>query len=1039
MLEQIFLQILNLSFNASLVILFVLAARLLLKKAPKIFSYALWSVVLFRLLFPFSMESLFSLLPTKPQPIPTNLASMPTPQIDTGIRVIDRAVNPILPALVEQEASVNPMQIWIGVGSLLWVLGIATLLTYSVVSLFRLRRRLRGAVPEKGNVWLAQGLETPFVLGVIHPRIYLPSDLTGEEKRYILLHERTHIKRLDHVVKLLAFLALCLHWFNPLVWAAFFLSGRDMEMSCDESVVKRLGGDVKKSYSSSLLSLATGRKIVGGTPLAFGEGDTKQRIQNILHYKKPAFWAVLAAVVLVAALCLGLMTNPRSDSLALSSEEIAQKFTAVWLEKWNTIEGHDEMLLGEGKAYLADVTGDGLPELFFLYDNYKLSGVVVYDISGKEIQELGSFDASSFYGQQDVRFALYRGNNGSIVHTESILYGSAADPRDAITDVYAVYQNGRLQVHEPAPYRIASRDGSGQTVYYASPYDATVIPQDEHERRVVDILGQAELAETIVLTADSPVVSFQEAGALEPYIQSLVEGGNSSVPGVQVTSGGAEQSGQSGANAVLPVNPEGVSEHAQRYLEAQFNPTDQTDEQAREIVQRLWYLANAIYNVEDRNFSVDTEPPEGVPAWGETRRFVDLASLASHVFTENGAQQLLTAEIGGGPFLYYASGVYYHLGGWKTNYLYEDTFRDVTIERSTDTSIEATVSYAWNDMDGNLIEVRTIPMRIVQENGRWLVDSYQFPEAQYPDTAGSREEAFIRSVLQSVRYQDGAVELTLPETIPDTYQLSIEVSGLTPTEDNSHAQVLLFQEESETGAWEGGKTYRETLLDGQAPDGTELYFEIDFSEPEQDGSALQICHDALKWIFNDGVPEAPISLWDTQVAIEQNAGAGGNQAVLTYTESDGNVLRLCLTLPSNWSLALPDADAEENRIAFAAVLVYADGEPVGTISYCDFEPYEDVPPENYYRAVYNQLMLGSMVNWDNEYTPVVETENACTATVQIYHREGYGDGYASGLEWYSPGILSYNKELLRYVAIGLAENTTNDQVLEIAKSLTLTR
>lgn len=1043
MLEEIFLQVLNLSINASLVILFVLAARLLLKKAPKIFSYTLWSVVLFRLLCPVSIEALFSLLPTKPQPIPTNIATMPTPRIDTGIRAVDRAVNPMLPTLVEQQASVNPVQIWVFAGSLLWALGIAALLIYSVVSLLRLHRRLRLAVPDRGNVYLVPNLETPFVLGVFRPKIYLPAGLSGEEKRYILLHERTHIKRLDHVVKLVAFLALCLHWFNPLVWAAFFLSGRDMEMSCDESVIKRLGSDVKKRYSSSLLSLATGRKIVGGTPLAFGEGDTRGRIQNILHYKKPAFWAVLAAVLLVVALCVGLMANPKAKGYAMTSEEIARQFAQVWQEKWKTVEGHDELLLGEGKAFLADVTGDGLDELFFLYDNYKLSGVVAYDISGSELRELGGFDASSFYGSESLRFEFYEGNTGSIVHTEAVLYGAAADPRDAVTDVYAAYRDGRLRVQDPAPYRVEAHDGSAATVYYASPYDETVITQAEYEQRTADILGQAKLVQTILLGPDRAVVPFQEAAdALEPYIQSLVEGGNQSVPGIQVAAGAAGPTDGSG-DVEPPVNADGVSEQARQYVQQQYSQTEAAGAATQEVVERLWFLANALYNVEDQNFSVDAQPPEGAPAWGETRRFVDLASLAAHVFTANGAQQLLSADIGGGPFIYQKDGVYYHLGGWKTNYLYENAFQSYEVLDSTEESMDLTVSYRWDDMDGNPLEVRTVAMRIVREGGRWLVDRYAFPEAQYPDAENtpneSEEEAFIRDVLESVRYQDGVVELTLPETIPDRYQLYIEVSGLRPTEDNSHAQVLLFQEESETGAWEGGKTYRETLLDGQVPDGTELYFQVDFSEPEQDGSALQICHDALKWIFKDGVPEVPISLWDTQVAIEQNAGAGGNQAVLTYTESDGNVLRLGLTLPESWSLALPDADAEENRIAFAAVLVYADGEPVGTISYSDFEPYENVPPEDYYRAVYNQLMLGSMVNWDNEYTPVVETENACTATVQIYHREGYGDGYASGLEWYSPGILSYNKELLRYIAIGLAENTTNEQVLEIAKSLTLTR
>lgn len=161
----------------------------------------------------------------------------------------------------------------------------------------KLQKRLKNAVRERDNIYLAEHLETPFVMGIIRPRIYLPASLTDKEKRYIILHEEMHIKRFDHIVKIFSFFVLCLHWFNPLVWAAFFISGKDMEMSCDEAVIKQLGSNVKKEYSASLLTLATGRRVIGGTPLAFGEGDTKGRIKNVLNYKKPAFWVVVLAVI----------------------------------------------------------------------------------------------------------------------------------------------------------------------------------------------------------------------------------------------------------------------------------------------------------------------------------------------------------------------------------------------------------------------------------------------------------------------------------------------------------------------------------------------------------------------------------------------------------------------------------------------------------------------------------------------------------------------------------------------------------------------
>jgi len=340
MLEKIFLQILNMSFTASFVILFVLMARLLLKKSPKILSYTLWGVVLFRLIYPFSFESVFSLLPAKTNPISQDIIYATIPTIDTGIPAINHTVNQLLPAATP-TASVNPLQIWIFIGTMVWLLGIAILLIYSIVSLMKLQKRLKNAVHEKDNIYLAEHLDTPFVMGIVHPKIYLPNTLADKEIEYILLHEQMHIRRFDHVVKILSFFVLCLHWFNPFVWVAFFVSAKDMEMSCDEAVIKQLGNDVKKEYSSSLLTLATGRRIIGGTPLAFGEGDTKGRIKNVLNYKKPAFWVIVVSVAAVLCLSTALMTNPKDKEIGFSG------VNAVILEidKENqtmTVKGIDE-------------------------------------------------------------------------------------------------------------------------------------------------------------------------------------------------------------------------------------------------------------------------------------------------------------------------------------------------------------------------------------------------------------------------------------------------------------------------------------------------------------------------------------------------------------------------------------------------------------------------------------------------------------------------------------------------------------------------
>lgn len=312
-MENMFLSVLNMSLTASFVIAAIMLARLPLKKAPKIISYCLWAVAGFRLVFPFTLESVFSLLPFKSAPIPQDIAMQAVPRIDSGITMIDNAVSAALPAATP-ASSVNPLQVWIGVGSYIWLLGIMVMLIYSFVSIVLLKRRLRDAVQVEGNLYEADNLKTPFVIGLFRPKIYIPTGLSEEECRYIVLHEQTHIRRHDHAVKILAYFILCLHWFNPLAWAAFWLMGADMEMSCDERTLKELGGEFKNAYSLSLVRVATGRKILNGSPLAFGEGGMKERIKNVLNFKKPSRVIITLAIALVVVLTVGFAMNRNSDN-----------------------------------------------------------------------------------------------------------------------------------------------------------------------------------------------------------------------------------------------------------------------------------------------------------------------------------------------------------------------------------------------------------------------------------------------------------------------------------------------------------------------------------------------------------------------------------------------------------------------------------------------------------------------------------------------------------------------------------------------------
>lgn len=337
------------SLTAGIVIILVLLTRLLLKKAPKIFSYTLWAVVLFRLLCPVSISSELSLLGIFHSPtvtkgsityVPTDIVHIENPQVDLPLPGISQAINESLPQ----------GEVPIIVATFIWLCGITVMLSYSIASVLILRKRLKSARYTEQNIYEADNLKTPFVLGILSPRIFIPAGLAAAEKGYIIRHEQTHIRRFDHIIKPFGFLVLSIHWFNPLVWIAFIMMGTDMELSCDESVIKEMGSEVKKAYSASLLSLATGKPIVNGSPLAFGEGDVGGRIKNVLNYKKPAFWLSSAAIIIVMAVSISLMTNPKSNELT--------EATAFKTEETNLLE------IGRiaFEEYMAVLMSDNMPD-----------------------------------------------------------------------------------------------------------------------------------------------------------------------------------------------------------------------------------------------------------------------------------------------------------------------------------------------------------------------------------------------------------------------------------------------------------------------------------------------------------------------------------------------------------------------------------------------------------------------------------------------------------------------------------------------------
>ncbi len=370
-LISIFLQILNMSMTASYIILAVIIVRLLLRRAPKKYSYALWAVALFRLVCPVSFKSVISIFALKPFAIkmedsilssqgseivhiPENISTMPQPEIQTGLPAVDAVVNQSLPAATPM-VSANPMQYWEFFGMLLWIVGIAVLLIVSAVCLIKLRRRLSAATRLEGNVWQSEKVGSPFVVGLIRPKIYIPYGLAEPALGYVLAHERAHIKRGDHILRTLAYAVLCLHWFNPLVWLAFYFMGRDMELSCDEKVLERMGD--KAEYSETLLSFASPRRFPTPTPLAFGESSVATRIKNALKWRRPRLWVSIIALVLCIAVIAACAANPKAED---DGWELAGRWVPVECVYQSPVYSYFPFGGDNGYVYDIHEHGDGL-------------------------------------------------------------------------------------------------------------------------------------------------------------------------------------------------------------------------------------------------------------------------------------------------------------------------------------------------------------------------------------------------------------------------------------------------------------------------------------------------------------------------------------------------------------------------------------------------------------------------------------------------------------------------------------------------------
>ena len=327
-MDDVFLKLVNLSISASWLILAVLVLRIVLKKAPKWVMPLLWGVVALRLVCLFSIESALSLIPSA-ETIPSEIVTETREPVLYEQATLDIVTNPTLPSAAEVPVGVSRQQAQVdfNIYSILWLAGMAALLVHALVSAGKLKRKLATAILLRDNIYESEFVDSPFVFGVVKPNIYLPMHMDEGTAAYVIAHEHAHLARRDHWWKVLGYLVLALHWFNPLVWVAYILFCRDIELACDEKVVRGLDGAARADYSQALLSCAAPKRAVAACPLAFGEGNIKTRVKSALHYKKPAFWVAAAAVLAVVIVAVCFLTNPRSERGSL-----------VWAQKLNAAD-----------------------------------------------------------------------------------------------------------------------------------------------------------------------------------------------------------------------------------------------------------------------------------------------------------------------------------------------------------------------------------------------------------------------------------------------------------------------------------------------------------------------------------------------------------------------------------------------------------------------------------------------------------------------------------------------------------------------------
>ena len=463
-METMFLKLVNLSISAGWLVMAILVLRLVFRKAPKWIFCLLWALVALRLVCPISIESVLSLIPSA-QTLPPEILYTATPQIDSGIGAINSAVNPVLGQSMAPSpgASANPAQVWSFILTWVWIAGVAAMVLYALASYWLVKRRVNTATLLRENIRQSEQVDTPFVLGLFRPVIYLPYRIAEDDLEYVIAHERAHIQRKDHWWKPLGFALLCVYWFNPLLWAAYVLLCRDIEGACDEKVIHEMGLDDRRGYSTALLHCGVRRKAIAACPLAFGEVGVKERVKSVMNYKRPAFWLVGAALVACAAAAVCFLTDPLpSRYFPMQGTNIADLDPQEIVEQIAKIEKLEDgsNLYVNGDNFELGLTSDfqwkdsGTVRFFYLRDQQTYSAQLrIFPDEGKYF-----VTEATLWEEQDSQFLLQ-------TYLEALKYLPQDVMRECTPEAeeYCVYQvkDGTPASEKPAWTYTA--DGSGAT------------------------------------------------------------------------------------------------------------------------------------------------------------------------------------------------------------------------------------------------------------------------------------------------------------------------------------------------------------------------------------------------------------------------------------------------------------------------------------------------------------------------------------------------------------------------------------------------